>query len=218
MASSLGRTVADLIEDSVLRGAVEDPTYDGPADLSSAPIQTVVDVARLGEDAETPIYPAEDQRGQRLDVALDEPVQVQSSGGSVDISGGVPDSQTTRSESTARVSNDSAFVELVESPPDGEVWVVEHVVGQVQSDGDDGLDTVGVVEVDAGVNFGVPIARNRYNFQSQGDDDARNVIQINDRIVLSGDATVSGRVISLTQPTGGGIVLNLNAKVLIYNV
>jgi len=55
MASSLGRTVADLIEDSVLRGAAEDPSYDGPDDLADAPVQAVVSLSSLGTQAERPV-------------------------------------------------------------------------------------------------------------------------------------------------------------------
>lgn len=59
MAKSLGREIAKLINDSALAGAARDPAYQGPDQLSDAPVQAVVSLSSLGSQAERPVKPAE---------------------------------------------------------------------------------------------------------------------------------------------------------------
>jgi len=59
MSDRISAGLADLIEASVLRDASVDGAYNGPRRLSSAPVQTVVDVASLGDDAVRNVQPTE---------------------------------------------------------------------------------------------------------------------------------------------------------------
>jgi len=59
MAQRLARQIARLIEDSALKGAVDDAAYDGPDRLGDAPVQAVVSLSSLGTQSERPVKPVQ---------------------------------------------------------------------------------------------------------------------------------------------------------------